>query len=482
MIRHRIKAFGQKKFVRDTLVLQGASLVQSATYLVTSLITTRMLSEYEFGRWTTSRELYMFLFFLVNLGLTNAAVSRYSKAKGLSDEGGSIQALAALLKLGALMSVGVLLLAWFAAPALAERFLDDRDVGAVAAVLSLAVVGEILRSLTLAIFNGTRQMRTYATFDMATNILRVGLVSGALWVSATPTSAAWAFVAHGILSGVAGLFVYRWARKLHPNLAPPPFRKVLRAIPKAPLSTFFGLSFLLALGKSMAAVVPRLGMIFIPAVAAANAMAVEGMEDNGVYKVGSVLTMVLGGAIGAIGTNILPTLGLKMGQSDVPIDKLGGMLRRLSLTAGGLAIGATLLSIPFVWLVITYGYGSRYAGSFEIYLLLASGYLFTGFAVIVEPFYIYANRMRHCVIQNLLYSTLMTVGIFLATTAWGPKGAAAAAGFGQVVVLFHLVYIFVYFRRAPARMKARAGGSAGAADASGAPDDPAREQTVPRRG
>ena len=106
------------------------------------------------------------------------------------------------------------------------------------------------------------------------------------------------------------------------------------------------MSFLLALSKSLSTVVPRLGMLFIPAVAVAQHMGEEGMEGNAAYKVGSVLTMVLGGAIGAIGTNILPTLGLKIGQSDVPIEKMGGILRRLSLTAGGLSIGATLLSVP----------------------------------------------------------------------------------------------------------------------------------------
>jgi O-antigen/teichoic acid export membrane protein len=459
VIRKRLKKAGQKKFVRDTLVLQFASLVQSGTYLVTSLITTRMLGLELFGRWTTSRELYMILFFLVNLGLTNAAVSRYSKAKGLGDKEASVFALAALLKLGGIMALSLLVLGWLAAPSLAAHFYEDRSVGVVAGVLCLATVGEVLRSLTLAIFNGTRQMRTYATFDVATNLLRVGLVAGALFISPTPTAAAWAFVAHGTLSGIAGLYIYRWARRLSPDLAPPAFREVLAAIPRAPLSSFFGLSFLLAIAKSMNVVVPRLGMLFIPAVAVANQMGREGMEDNGAYKVGSVLTMVLGGAIGAIGTNILPTLGLKMGQSDVPIDKLGGMLRRLSLTAGALGVGATVLSIPFAWLVITYGYGPQYAESFEIYLWLATGFLFTGFAVIIEPFYIYADRMKHCMIQNLVYATLMTVGIYSATKAWGPKGAAAAAGLGQSVVVFHLVYILVYFRRAPARLRARSGGS-----------------------
>ena len=64
MIRKYLKAASQKKFVRDTFMLQAASLVQSGTYLITSLITTHMLGKEEFGRWTTSRELYTVLFFV----------------------------------------------------------------------------------------------------------------------------------------------------------------------------------------------------------------------------------------------------------------------------------------------------------------------------------------------------------------------------------------------------------------------------------
>lgn len=458
MIRKYLKAASQKKFVRDTFMLQAASLVQSGTYLITSLITTHMLGKEEFGRWTTSRELYTVLFFVANLGLANAAVSRYSKARGTGDDDAGVQALAALLKLGCFMAVAVVLMGWLLAPKLGAYYYEDRGVGVVAGILCLATAGEILRSLTLAICNGTRQMRAYATFDVTTNLLRVVLVATALFISPTPMSAAWAFVAHASLSGVAGLYFYRRARRLPAHLAPPRFRTVLAAIPRAPLSSFFGLSFLLALSKSLSTVVPRLGMLFIPAVAVAQHMGEEGMKGNAAYKVGSVLTMVLGGAIGAIGTNILPTLGLKMGQSDISINQMGSTLRRLSLTAGGLAVGATLLSIPVAWLVITYGYGAQYAESFEIYLLLASGYLFAGFGVIVEPFYIYAGRMKHCVVQNVAYATLLTVGIYMATTAWGPTGAAAAAGLGQSVVLFHLVYIYIYFRRSSARLGAHGGG------------------------
>lgn len=446
-IVHGVRQAGKRKFVRDTLVLQASTVVQQGTYLVTSVLTARHLGRVSFGSWATSRELYMFVFFMVSLGLTNAAVSTYARAKGSNDERGVVLALASMLKLGGIVSLIVMLAGTFLVPAAAERFIGDRQIGLVSTVLCYSVAGEVLRSLALAIFNGTRQMKRYAVFDMTTNVLRVGLVWCALLIRETPMAVAWAFLAHGMLSGALALRAYSQARHLDPHLAPPPFREVLAAVPQAPLKAFFGLSSLLAMSKAMNTVVPRLGMLFIPALAVVKD---DGLSANGAYQVGLVLTMVLTGAIGAIAQNVLPTLGHKMGQSDVSIDELGGVLRRLSRTAGLLGAGATLLSIPIMYVVVNALYGKDYSDAFQYYLLLCTGNLFIGFAVVVEPFYIYAKRMHHHVAQSLVYATLATAGIYSATAVWGPKGAAAAAGLCRIFVLCHLVYIWLYFRRAKA--------------------------------
>lgn len=442
-MRARLKKLGQRKFVRDTVVLQVSHLIQSSTYLVTSVLTARLLGSEELGRWTTCRELYMFMFFLVNMGLTNACVSRYSKAKGAGDEAEAVAALAALIKLGLLMSALVATLGWLVAPWAAERFYADRDVGVVTAILGLSCLGEVLRSLALAVLNGTRQMTRYATFDALTNVLRVGLVGGALLIERSVHAVGWAYLAHGLLSGLLGLRAYRQARQAKASLAPPPFREVLAALPGASLREAAGLSALLAVGKAVNTVVPRLGPILIPALAAEKEAA---FHANGQYQVGQVLTMVVGGVVGAIATNLLPTLGLKMGQSDVPFETMGRLFRRLALAAGGVTVAATLLSIPAAWLAIRLFYGSAYEEGFEFYLLLSAGNLLLGFGVIVEPFYIYAKRMHHHLIQVVIYATLGTIGLALATQHFGPKGAALASGLCNAFVIFHLVYIWAYFR------------------------------------
>ena len=443
-MRARLAAFKRRKFVRDTLVLQLGNVLQSGTYFITSVLTARLLGRLELGRWSTSRELYMFVYFMVSMGLTNACVSRYSQAKGAGDEDAAVESLAALLKLGLLMASLVAALGFFLAPWAASHFYDDRSVGHVTAILCFGSLGEVLRSLTLAVLNGTRQMKRYVMFDGVTNVLRVGLVGTALFVSRTSEAVAWAFLSHAVLSGLLGLVTYQRTRALDPRLAPPPLGRVFAAVPSARLSDIFGLSALLALSKAMNTVVPRLGPILIPWLAVD---ATTGFKANGAYQVGMVLTMVLSGGVGAIANNLLPTLGLKMGGSDVSIAELGKTLRRLSLYSGGLTVAATLVSLPIMWVVIHLFYGSEYVDSFEYYCLLVTGNLFIGFAVIVEPFYIYARRMHIHVAQSLVYATLAIAGIATATREYGPKGAALAGGLCKVFVLFHLVYIWWFFRR-----------------------------------
>lgn len=445
-MRARLRALGERKFVRDTVALQLGSVVTSGTYLVTSVLTARGLGKQDLGRWATSREMYMFVFFLVSMGLTNAAVSLYSHAKGAQDHERAVGALAALLKAGILVSLAVMGIGFLALPNLAEQvFSGDREVGDVARILSLAVVGESLRGLALAVLNGTRQMVRYAIFDAQTNAARVLLVGGALLIERSPHAVAWAFVAHAALTSLLTLRAYAKARReLSPSLRPPPMREVLREMPGASLRELLSISTMLAMVKAMNVVVPRLGMLFIPALAVDVA---AGFKANGAYQIGNVLTLVLTGAVGAIGTNVLPTLGVKLGQDGVPLKERGALMRKLSLTSGSFSIAMTLLSVPFAWLVIRYGYGAQYEDAFWFYLALATGNLFIGFAVIVEPFYIYARKLHVHVRLSIVFATLATAGIFLATKYRGPMGAAAAGGLCKVFVLCHLVYIWLYFRR-----------------------------------
>jgi O-antigen/teichoic acid export membrane protein len=444
----RLLDLRHKQFVKDALVLQLASLVQAATYFLTSVLTEHGLGLHELGRWVTARELFTIAYFFVSLGLVTATVSHYAEAVGRQDRARCVNALAALVKVGGCSSLLMLLLGFTLGPWASERWYADRSIGLYAGWLCVSGAFEVVRGLTVAALQGSRQMRAFAWFDMTTNVLRVGIVAAALALGLGVPGLVGAALVHMALASAVSLRFYAVARRGSAKLAPPPLREVLAAVPGASVKHVFDIGLLLALNKSLDTLIPRFGMILIPALGVAAASA-EAFSSNGAYSIGHVLSWGLGLAMTGVTQTLLPAVGLKLG-ADVPFDRLGGYLRRVSLWSGCCMAAATLLSVPVAWLVIHHVYDDA-AEAFGFYLLLASGNLFIGFTSVVQPFLIYSGRLRAMIKWNLLLGAAGLCGILAGGRLGGPKGAAAAAGLVKALGLFHLVYIWVYFRRARAR-------------------------------
>ncbi len=444
MIR-RLKDLSRRKFVRDTATLQLTTVVQGVTYLLTSVLTARYLGKHELGRWVTTREMYMFAWFLVSTGVLNATIKLYSHAQGSGDTKGRVDALAALLKIGLTTAVVVSIVGVFVGPLVGERVYDDREVGLFAGVLCLSGAFEVLRTLVVAALQGSRQMVRYAKLDMTTNVLRAALVWAALHLGVGIRAVVAAFVGHLVITAVISLRAYELARRAGGDEAPPSLKDVFRAIPRAPTRHLFGLSYLITLNKGMNTLVPRFGMLLIPAHQLQTSMG-----DNGAYSVAYVLAWALALALTGVTQALLPALGYKLGVEEIPFERLGRSLLRVSLVAGGLMATATLLSVPVMYVVVRMLYGEEFGDSFRYYLWLTAGNLTLGFFVIIDSFYIYSGKIRKVIPYNLLLAAIAFVSILVANDRFGPMGTAAAAGLCRNLSIFHLIYIVWYFRRARA--------------------------------
>jgi O-antigen/teichoic acid export membrane protein len=448
-MRKTIKRLHGKKFVRDTLVLQAATFVQGGSYLLTSVLTKHFLGMHDLGRWTAARTIFMYAYFLVSMGVINATVSRYAEAMGRKDRAAAVNALAAMLKIGTVSSVLVIALGFLFGPAIAARLYDDPQVGWFAAVLCIAGLFEVVRGLTVVALLGTRQMRAYAWFDITSSLLRLGLVVVALVAGWGVPGVVGAFLVHMALAVAVGLRFYARSREGDPAVAPPPLKEVVAAMPTADVMHVFGLSYLLALNKGMNTLVPLFGTLLIPALPSLQATG-DAFKANAAYGIAYVLSWGLGLAASGVTQALLPTLGLKLGR-DVPFEQLGGLLRRVSLATGAMMIAATLLSVPVMYLVITVLYGAGAEDSFRYYLCLTAGNLFLGFGCVIDPFYIYSGRLKTAVLVNFLLAILALAGIYMGGVWFGPIGVAAAAGLCDSLAVIHLVYIWLFFRRAKAR-------------------------------
>jgi O-antigen/teichoic acid export membrane protein len=199
----------------------------------------------------------------------------------------------------------------------------------------------------------------------------------------------------------------------------------------------------------MNTLVPLFGTLLIPAMPSLQATG-DAFKANAAYGIAYVLSWGLGLAASGVTQALLPALGLRLGR-DMPFEQMGGTLRRVSLATGGLMVTATVLSVPVMYLVIKLLYGEGAEDSFKYYLCLTSGNLFIGFTCVVEAFYIYSGRLKPAVAFNFLLAIVALAGIYMGGVWFGPIGVAVAAGLCDSLPMLHLVYIWLFFRRAKAR-------------------------------
>lgn len=449
-MRAALRELKQRKFVRDALVLQVASFVQAGSYLLTSVLTKHYLGMQDLGRWTAARNLFSVAYFLVTMGMVWATVSRYSEAVGRGDRAGCIQTMAGMLKIGLVSAAFVTTAAFLFAPAISGHYYADRDVGHYAAILCISGLFEVVRGLTVVALLGTRQTRAYAWFDISSSLVRLGLVYAALVGGYGVPGVVWAYLAHMALAGAISVWFYARARRGEPKLAPPSMREVVAAMPSAQVRPIFGLSYLMALNKGMGTLVPLVGGLLIPGLASLQSTG-QAFKANAAYQIAYVLSWGLGLAMSGVVQALLPALGLKLGKADTPFYEMGGLLKRVSLTAGVLMVAATLLSVPVMYGVIHVFYGAGAEDSFRYYLWLTAGNLFLGFTTVVDSFYIYSGRLKLGVRINFLLALVALSAIVLGGQLFGPIGVAGAVALSDGLGLIHLVYIGLFFRRARAQ-------------------------------
>ena len=160
--------------------------------------------------------------------------------------------------------------------------------------------------------------------------------------------------------------------------------------------------------------------------------------------------------------NLLPHLGFELGASGRKgVLHLRGTLFWVSLVTGVIFIALTGVFLLVLPRMLDLLYGAEYRDCFRLILIIASSHLVLGFGVIVEPFYIYAGRIKTCVAINLiLFGLLVPLGYYLKLVA-GTEGVAWYLAAVRLAIVFHLMYIAAYYIRCGRRAVRRAERAAG---------------------
>lgn len=427
--------------------MQTASVVTAITYLATSVLIARHLGDVQLGRWVAARELYSMVFMTLSAGLLQVSVARYSKAVGSQQRADGVQALAALLKLYLGAALFVLLAGALLAPGFAEAQYRDREVGIIAAILCTTGLGEAIKSLMVVALQGTRSMAAYARFEITINVVRLGLFAGVVSQGLGLRGVMWAFVAHALVVAVWSLVVYSRLQHGTRENKPPPLREVLGALPGASVRQLINTAYFLSIFKVMNALIPRMGNVIIPMAGITMA---GSFGEGGHFFVAYVVAQALAELCSSVNKVLLPALGLKLGKENVPFEQMGRLIMKVTLVSGGCMVIVAALSIPVMRVAFGLLWGEEFADAAAFYPWLALGVGLTGFAVAVEPFYIYSGKMSSAFRQNIVYGLLAFTMIVTGAMTHGPKGVAVATGLCRGFGVLHLVYIWRYFHGAAA--------------------------------
>jgi O-antigen/teichoic acid export membrane protein len=429
----------RNRFIKDTAFLWTGSAMTQLCYLLTSVLLARSLGPADLGRYNVADKVYIFCFFIANLGLNNVTIVRYSHATGSKDKEAQTLALAAFVKIYLLMAFAIVVLGFFVCPYAAEHWVRCETVGYYSWALCLMGLIDIMRALAIALLLGARHMKEVARLESAVGLVRVIVLTLAIAGGYGLQGVIFGSVFSALLWSLMGCRFYYLLRRAEGPERPPPFREVLKALPRARMKNFFTLGFFIALNKNLMEIAIIFGSIFL---------ARYSFYDTGQIRIATILMLGLILLLGGVTRNLLPTLGFKLGETkQKDISHMGKTLLKVSLVSGLVFVALTALFLLVVPWVVRFLYGSEYKECVRIIWILSAAHLVWGFGVIIEPFYIYTQRIKLCVaINTILFVLIIPCGYFLAKS-FGVVGVAWYLTATRVLLVVHLFYIAVFFLR-----------------------------------
>lgn len=435
----RAKGLHKRKFVRETLALQGGMFVTLATYLLTSVILARGLGPFEFGRYTIAFTLYTFVFFVGNLGVTTTSVSRYSKACGAKDEALKTRCLAQLLRVFTMMVLGVIALG-AAMPAFTGWYYDDPQVGWFAWALCLLGPVELTNAFMLVVLQGGRRAADYVIYDNACGVTRLVVIVFALIVDPSLESVIAAYLISGATYWLYGMRLYQLVRREgDPAGAPPPLAEVVKLALRVDTEGLFSSGTLIAIGKNGAALFRSFVLLLIGDASGPAAL--------GNFRVGFTFMWAVQQFLGGLQRSVLPALGFRLGRSGDDAKNFRRDLLRVCIVSGVLFIAVTAALCVVAPFVIDTLYGHRYSGAVDYVYVLAIGHLVLGFSVVTEAFYLFTHRVALSAKINAVILIVLLVGSYLLIERYGTMGGAIVMAAGQCLGAVHLAVMAWFLRR-----------------------------------
>jgi len=247
----RLRALLQRKFVRDTLILQVSNVGVTGLTMLSSILVFRLLGSTQYATWVLVQSfLAIWVTFNVS-GVGLATRTLLPMAIGKHDQQEILNLLAFYVRISVIWAVGLTtLMAVFAVP-LADRLYEDgAHVGALAVLLSLTSLADALYQVVIISLQSQREMRRYAILQNANQAILVLTTLVALLTQPTPESLVIARLCYSLLTMLLALRVYQRFRRNAPDF--PPLSAIFRHATQVKVGSYLRFGFGNAVDKNIA--------------------------------------------------------------------------------------------------------------------------------------------------------------------------------------------------------------------------------------
>lgn len=444
----KLAQLARNRFLRDSAILQIGGALNSVGNLLSSVVLAHLLGARDQGNFYTAQAIYALAYLLLNLGMTQAAVSQVASANARGLQEKLVNWLAFLSKIHVvtgvlLLGLGCLALAhasgWLPGGGLASA--ERRYLTLLALCLCATPILEMPRVVCCAAFQGTRRMLPLAQTENGTEACRVVLVIAGASLTGDPLGPIVGSLIASALGSVLAIDLYRNARR-DGGLPLPAVREIARRMRAVPLREGLPLGvrigMLRGLDATMTDVLPPL---LIQAVAPRM-----GAETVAYFRIAQRVMRMPQLLLSGFARNMLPLLSELAGKRDLLA--MRKVYLRATLIAAAVTSSGVLLCLAAVPVLLHWLYPDSYAAPvWNVSWVLALGAILQSFHVGFDAFYIVVNRLRVAIFFGLSGAVLY-LSLAIALAHVDPLTAPAWALLaGLSYSTLNLVYILRYFRQ-----------------------------------
>lgn len=425
------------KFARNAAALQAGAGLNAAGNLASTVALAHILGARLQGQYIVAQALYSLLFFFVNLGLVQAAVTRVAAAHQEGDSKKTLDWLAFLLKAQGLTAVVLFGVGFLTLEGLAAYFGAEAGEARWALILCATPLLEGPRIVAGAAFQGTRRMGALAQTENGQEMVRVFLVVAGALLTNSPLGSVVGLVLSSAFGSVVGLDMYGRMRRTH-GADLPSFGQIVRRSFGVPISLGLRLGLKIGILRNTNSLVLKiLPVLIIKYFARSEAVTYFRIAQS----IMNLPLMLMQG----ISRTALPVMSQKAAGSDLSVFR--STWTKITLVSGGLIAAGILFSLALIPVAVKMVFPPDYVDPVTLQAwILSIGFVIFSFAVAVDSFYITANKLGVAIRINLLGLFVCPLASIFLAMRLPETGVAWGVSLGMSWVLIHFIYIAQTFK------------------------------------